>query len=132
MDLATIVGLIGGIGMIIMAMIVGGDPVVYYNLPSILIVVIGSLFVTMQKFTLEQFLGAFKIAGKAYAYKSVSQEEIIEEVVGLADAARKGGLLQPMKPSRDEPRIGGWKSSYSGTIRTLKAKSFLWMSRESR
>ncbi|MCH8550579.1 MAG: flagellar motor protein PomA [Natronospirillum sp.] len=93
MDLATIVGLIGGIGMIIMAMIIGGDPIVYYNLPSVLIVLVGSLFVTMQKFNLEQFLGALKIAGKAYSYKSVTQEEIIEEVVELADAARKGGLL---------------------------------------
>lgn len=93
MDLATIVGLVGGIGMIVMAMVVGGDPVVYYNLPAVLIVLVGSLFVAMQKFTLEQFMGAFKVAGKAYAYKSVSQEEIIEEVVELADAARKGGLL---------------------------------------
>ncbi|WLD57396.1 flagellar motor protein PomA [Salinispirillum sp. LH 10-3-1] len=93
MDLATIVGLIGGLGMIIMAMILGGDPVIYYNLPSILIVVIGSVFVSMQKFTLEQFLGAMGIAGKAYSYKSISPEEIIEEVVELADAARKGGLL---------------------------------------
>lgn len=93
MDLATIVGLAGGIGMIILAMVVGGDPIVYYNLPSVLIVVVGSTFVTMQKFTLEQFLGALKIAGKAYSYRSVSEEEIIEEVVELADAARKGGLL---------------------------------------
>lgn len=93
MDLATIVGLVGGISMIILAMIVGGDPIVYYNLPSMLIVVVGSTFVTMQKFTLEQFLGALKIGGKAYAYKSVSEEAIIEEVVELADAARKGGLL---------------------------------------
>ncbi|MFY0664693.1 MAG: flagellar motor protein PomA [Natronospirillum sp.] len=93
MDLATIVGLIGGMGMIIMAMILGGDPVIYYNLPSILIVVIGSVFVSMQKFTLEQFLGAMGIAGKAYSYKSISPEEVIEEVVELADAARKGGLL---------------------------------------
>lgn len=93
MDLATIVGLIGGVGMLIMAMIVGGDPVVYYNLPSVLIVLIGSLFVTMQKFTLEQFLGAFKIAGKAYSYRAIKPEEIIEEVVELADSARKGGLL---------------------------------------
>ncbi len=93
MDLATIVGIIGGLAMIVLAMVVGGDPIVYYNLPSVLIVLIGSLFVAMQSFTLEQFLGAFKIAGKAYANKSVDPEAIIEEIVELADSARKGGLL---------------------------------------
>ena len=45
MDLATIVGLIGGIGMIIMAMVLGGDVTIYYNLPSVLIVVVGFRFV---------------------------------------------------------------------------------------
>ncbi|MFC3853785.1 flagellar motor protein PomA [Salinispirillum marinum] len=93
MDLATIVGLIGGIGMIIMAMVLGGDVTIYYNLPSVLIVVVGSVFVAMQSYTLEQFLGAMRIASKAYSYKSIAPEEIIEEVVELADAARKGGLL---------------------------------------
>jgi chemotaxis protein MotA len=45
------------------------------------------------KFTLGQFLGAGKIAAKAFMFKSLNPEDIIAETVELADAARKGGLL---------------------------------------
>ncbi len=93
MDLATIVGLAGGIAMIILAMVIGGDISIFYNLPSVLIVVIGSLFVTMQHYTLEQYLNAGKIAGKAYSFKLIAAPDLIKEIVEIADAARKGGLL---------------------------------------
>ena len=93
MDLATIVGLLGAIGMVIMTMVLGGDPAMFYNLPSVLVVVVGSIFIVMQKYTLEQYMGALKIAGKAFSFSINKPEDVIEEVVTLADAARKGGLL---------------------------------------
>ncbi|WP_428242236.1 flagellar motor protein PomA [Gynuella sp.] len=93
MDLATIVGLIGALAMIIMSMVLGGNLGMFYNLPSILIVVVGSIFVVMQKYSLEQYLGAMKIAGKAFSFKMSKPEDVIEEIVEMADTARKGGLL---------------------------------------
>ncbi len=54
---------------------------------------VGSLFVVLMKFSLGQFLGAIKVAIKAFSFKLPAPELIIEEVVDLADAARKGGLL---------------------------------------
>ncbi|MBY4675534.1 flagellar motor protein PomA [Marinobacterium arenosum] len=93
MDIATLVGLIGAMGLIIAAMVMGGDAGVFVNPPSLLIVVGGTLLVAMMKYTLAQFLGAGKIAAKAFIYKSANPEDIISETVELADAARKGGLL---------------------------------------
>lgn len=93
MDLATIVGVIGALGMVMMTMVLGGDPAMFYNLPSVLTVVVGSIFIVMMKFTLEQYLGAMKIAGKAFSFAITKPEDVIEEIVTLADAARKGGLL---------------------------------------
>lgn len=93
MDIATLVGLLGGFGIVIAAMVTGGDIGVFINPPSLLIVVGGTILVVLMKFTLAQFLGAGKIAGKAFMFKSVSPEDIISETVELADAARKGGLL---------------------------------------
>ena len=49
--------------------------------------------VVMMKFTLGQFFSAIKIAIKAFLFKSVELEDLIEKSVALADAARKGGLL---------------------------------------
>lgn len=93
MDIATLVGLLGSFGIVISAMVLGGDVGIFVNPPSLLIVVGGSLFVVLMKFTMGQFLAAGKIAAKAFMFKSVNPEEIIAETVELADAARKGGLL---------------------------------------
>jgi chemotaxis protein MotA len=92
-DIATLVGLLGGLGIVIAAMFSGGDIGAFVNAPSLLIVVGGSLLVALMKFTLGQFLAVGKIMGKSFMFKSISPETIITETVELADAARKGGLL---------------------------------------
>ena len=93
MDIATLLGIIGAVGIVAMAMILGGDPVIFVSIPSILIVLGGSLFVVLAKFTLGQFLGAIKVAVKAFAFRLESPEEIIGVLVDVAQVARKGGLL---------------------------------------
>jgi len=92
-DIATLLGIIGAIGIVAMAMILGGDPIIFVNIPSILIVIGGSLFVVLAKYSLGQFLGAVKVAVKAFAFKLESPEEIIGVLVDVAQVARKGGLL---------------------------------------
>lgn len=93
MDLATLIGILGSIGFVIMAMVQGGDVMMFVNVPSILIVFCGSLFVVLSQFTLGQFFGAGKIAGKAFMFKIDTPESQIEKIVEMADAARKGGFL---------------------------------------
>jgi chemotaxis protein MotA len=92
-DLASLVGVVGAFGIVIMAMVLGGDISMFVNVPSVLIVVVGSMFAVLIKFELGQFLGAFKIAGKAFAFKLVKPEALIGEIVEMAGLARKGGLL---------------------------------------
>ncbi len=93
MDLATIIGLVGGLAIVAMAMVLSGGLFIFADMPSFLIVVVGSIFVVMMKYSLGEFLGAIKIAVKAFAFKVDDPAELIDEVVELADAARKGGLL---------------------------------------
>jgi chemotaxis protein MotA len=63
-DIATLVGLLGGFGIVIAAMFSGGDIGAFVNAPSLLIVVGGTLLVALMKFKLGQFLGVGKIMGK--------------------------------------------------------------------
>jgi chemotaxis protein MotA len=93
MDLATLVGIIGAFSVVIVSMVMGGSAGMFINVPSLMIVLVGTLFVVLMKFSLAQFLGAVKVAVKAFSFKLAKPENIIEEVVELADAARKGGLL---------------------------------------
>jgi chemotaxis protein MotA len=92
-DLATLIGLIGSFGFVIMAMLLGGTIEMFIDTVSILIVFGGTAFVVMMKYNLGQFIGAFKIALKAFLFKVTSSEELILKSVEMADAARKGGFL---------------------------------------
>ncbi|HSG59930.1 MAG TPA: flagellar motor protein PomA [Pseudomonadales bacterium] len=95
MDLATLVGIVGGFIIVTVAMFLSSNGVLgmFGDLTSVLIVVVGTILVTMANFGLSQFLGALKVAGKAFVVKSIAPLELIAEIVGLADSARKGGLL---------------------------------------
>jgi chemotaxis protein MotA len=92
-DLATLIGMLGAIGFIVMAMILGGDLGMFVDIPSVLIVFCGSLFVVLSNFTMGQFFGIGKVAGKAFMFKLETPEELIDKAVELADSARKGGFL---------------------------------------
>lgn len=93
MDLATLVGVLGAFGIILGAMTMSGGVGLFIDVPSVLIVVVGTIFVVLMKFGLGQFLGCFKVAGKAFMFKIVAPVDLIQEVVELADDARKNGLL---------------------------------------
>tara|TARA_R110000868_G_scaffold268953_3_gene528348 strand:- start:9616 stop:10353 length:738 start_codon:yes stop_codon:yes gene_type:complete len=83
----------GAMVIIITAMALSGGVLMFVDIPSVLIVIVGSIFVVMSKFGLSTFLGAGKVAAKAFMFKSSDPAELIDEIVELADVARKGGLL---------------------------------------
>lgn len=93
MDLATLVGILGAFGFVIMAMLMGGTIDMFIDVTSILIVFGGTAFVVMMKYNMGQFFGAIKIAMKAFMFKVDSAEALIIKTVEMADAARKGGFL---------------------------------------
>jgi len=93
MDLATLLGMVGAMGIVMAAILTGGSALVFVNVPSILIVLGGTVMVVMIKFSLGQFFGAFKVALKAFRHKTSDPEELIQKIVELANVARKEGML---------------------------------------
>lgn len=93
MDLASLVGILGALALIVISMLMSGQLGMFVNVPSIVIVVGGTIFAVMAKYGLGQFLGAVKVAGKSFKSNISDPLELIAEVVSLADEARKGGLL---------------------------------------
>jgi chemotaxis protein MotA len=92
-DLATLIGLIGAFLTIALAILLGGVPGAFFNPPSLIIVFVGTLLVTLMKFNLNQFLGATKVAINAFIFKVADPEELIQKAVELANEARSNGLL---------------------------------------
>ena len=93
MDLATLIGLAGATLLIASAVILGVSPAVFINPASLLIVVGGTMFVVLAKFSVSQFLGAFKAAARAFKFKLPETQASIEELVEIANVARKEGVL---------------------------------------
>ena len=93
MDLATLIGLLGALGVIVGAIASGGDFALFVNPPSMLIVFGGTVAASLMKFPVSHFLGAFKVAMKAFLHKTEKAADLIDEAMQLANAARKNGLL---------------------------------------
>ena len=92
MDIATLIGLVGAMVIVMAAIFVGGDPGGFLDPASVLIVIGGSVFVVLSKFSLQQFLGAFKVAIKAFKFKLPATDALIEEILEVSRIARKDGF----------------------------------------
>lgn len=93
MDIATLLGLVGAMTVIIAAILLGNDPLMFIDVPSILIVIGGSFFVVAVKFSLKHIANAIKVAGKAFSSKVDKPEDLVDQVYELAKAAKKSGIL---------------------------------------
>lgn len=93
MDLATLLGMIGALGVVMAAIMTGASPIVFLNLPSFLIVIAGTTLVVMIKFDLGAFLEAFRVAHGAFSRKLENPEDTVDKIIELAGIARKEGFL---------------------------------------
>ena len=93
MDLASLIGLLGAIGMIVFAMVSGGGISPFIDVPSILIVFGGTFFAVMYTCPLPTFLGSFGAMSKAFLPPVKAPDELITRMVELAGIARKDGMM---------------------------------------
>lgn len=93
MDFATLIGLVGAMVLIASAVILGVSPAVFINPASLLIVVGGSLLVVLAKFSFAQFFSAFRVAARAFKFKLPETRASIDELIEVAQIARKEGVL---------------------------------------
>lgn len=93
MDLATLIGLLAAFGVIVGAMAFGGSPGAFVNVPSLLIVFVGTFAVTLVHQKLGNVMTALKSAANVFFDRSQATDEMIPLIVNLAKKARKEGLV---------------------------------------
>jgi chemotaxis protein MotA len=103
MDLATIIGLVGGSVLIILAVVMGGSVIMFVNAPALLIVIGGTIATVLIKFKLSDVQGSINVAMNAFRVKLDAPDQIIAEMVGFARIAKKEGLIaleneKPLNP----------------------------------
>ena len=90
MDIATVVGLVGAFVLIVMAM---GDPSVFIDVPSVLIVIGGTMATVLNTTTIPGLIGAIKVFLKSILNSTEPPEKIIEQLVELGTIAKKDGMI---------------------------------------
>ncbi|MBB5321798.1 motility protein A [Marinobacter oulmenensis] len=94
MDILTLVGLLAGILIVLLAMLADATVATFLNLPGLAIVVGGTFAVTLIKFRMASVVSAFRLAFKATFTDHLPRPaELIREVAVLARVVRKEGLL---------------------------------------
>ena len=93
MDLASIIGVVSGIGFIIVTILLGSGLGLFWNLPSVMIVFGGTVAATLIGYPLGDFLKIVKVTMKVFMFKIDKPEAIIANLVEISNKARKGGLL---------------------------------------
>lgn len=93
MDLATIIGLIGGSVLVVMSIMIGGSALVFINIPGLLIVFGGTLASCFIKFSIKDVINSIKVVMKAFTVKLEPPDKIINDMISLNKIARKDGLM---------------------------------------
>jgi chemotaxis protein MotA len=80
--------------MMLLGVISGGSGIgTYADLPSLLIVVLGSWFCFMAASSIGDSVGVFKIMGLAFSKHSYGEQTIITKLMAFSEKARREGLL---------------------------------------
>ena len=94
MDIATIIGLIGGFAAIFLGVISSGSSVMnIVDVPSIFVTVGGSYFSLFIAAPLNQCLALFKIMGRTFKTFDFGEKSIVQNMVSLSEKARREGIL---------------------------------------
>ena len=105
MDLATIIGIIGGAILIAASIVMGGNVMGFIDIPSILLVVGGTFAVTFIKFKMSDVINSLKVAMKAFTVKMIDPEELIADMILYSRIAKKEGLIALEKENATDPFV---------------------------
>ena len=93
MDIATVIGLLGGTTLVVVSILIGGSFSIFINIPGLLIVVGGTVATSFIKFTMEDIINSIRVAMKAFMVKIDPPEQIMEKMVSVAKVAKEKGLM---------------------------------------
>lgn len=105
MDIATLIGIVGGFGLIVATIILGGNPGGFVDVPSVVVVIGGTFASVFVMFPLKAVVGTFKVGMKTLLFKAPDPNDVIRTISGLADTARRESLVALEKVAIDDPYL---------------------------
>jgi len=105
MDFATILGILGGFGVLFGAILIeGSSPASFMNMLATLVVFGGAITAVLIRYSIGSFISAIVLGFKTAIFnKHVPATTLIEEIIKLAEISRKEGPLGLEKAEVHEP-----------------------------
>ena len=104
MDIATSLGLVAGVVVIVVLILMGGDLRMFYDIHAIIIIFGGSFSATLIRFPLATMLHGLPLGARfAFSLSNSNPRDLVEEIAGLAEIARKSGPVGLEKMTPDDP-----------------------------
>lgn len=94
MDFASLLGIFSGIALIIGAILLGGDPDVFVNIPGLMIVAGGTIAATLLTVQFKDVLNAFKAAWIVFTRDKTNPGDMIDTMLELSRISHRHGLLK--------------------------------------
>jgi len=101
-DIATIIGLVLAFGLIVWSILLGGSLSGFIDMPSVAVVIGGTMGALMINFPLKKFLALGKVIGKTFMFALDDPGVVIDKMVGYAERARREGMLALEEDSENE------------------------------
>ncbi len=95
MDIATFLGIISAFGLLGIAIASRGDFTIFFNLPSLLIVLGGTFGATLINYPMKDIIRVLRVVKNAFFHKEIDYDYIalIPEMVRYSRLARRDGIL---------------------------------------
>ncbi|MBX3436553.1 MAG: MotA/TolQ/ExbB proton channel family protein [Planctomycetaceae bacterium] len=94
MDIATVIGLVMGIGLVVGSILIGGGGLgPFCDIPSLMITVGGSIAAILMNFPMKNVISLFSVVKKCFTVALPSTAEVIDKFRELSTIARRDGLL---------------------------------------
>jgi len=94
MNLATIIGVAGSMGMLLFSIFSGGSTVLtFIHIPSIFLVVGCPFFLLFTFSSMSEIMGIFGIINLTFKVPNFNEREIISKLMAMSEKARREGLL---------------------------------------
>ncbi len=125
MDIGTVLGIVLGFILLLAAMLLGGSLMVFVDIPSVFIVIGGSITAAMTAFPLANLFKLPKVIMKSVFAPKADLAAMIREMVSYAEVARRDGILAlegMTDKMEDELLILGVKMAVDGTDPDLIAQ----------
>src|ERR1700674_2304049 len=104
MDIATGLGLLAGAAVVSTLMLMGGGFGMFVSEHAIIIIFGGSFAATLIRFPLASIFHGLPLGAKfAFSLRRMTQRDLVDELAGLAEIARKSGPIGLEKVEIEDP-----------------------------